>query len=148
MLLVTLSVAGAAVVAAALIWFANRQMGVVLHKISTIQPPVTPDSPALKLFGDTTRASIRALEDRMDTLTAAVAEGIDHVDRNEKRVRGIITGARRRFEAEGYEDPGVEAEAATLPELDDRSEPEEGVHPLRNDVEQSDSWDSVPGMRP
>jgi len=152
MLYVALSVAGVAVVVAALIWFANRQMGVVLRELGTLQPPATlttPQNPD-ELRQISTRTD--ALEQQIQDLFLAVADGIDHVDRNEKRVRGIVTGAKRRFAAEGYEDPGVEAELDSLPPLDARSGEGQGVLPLSNDVgvveQQGSSWDSVPGMRP
>jgi len=137
---------------AALIWSTNRQMGVVLHKISDIQPPNTPS----KAMDDALWDSLGGLEKRtlksIADLTKAVAEGIDHVDRNEKRVRGIVTGAKRRFAAEGYDDPGVEAEFDSLPAVDAGSVEGQGVLPLSNDVgameQPGDPWTSVPGMSP
>jgi len=152
MLYVALSVTGVAVVVAALIWFANRQVGVVLRKIGTIQPLPIPEQGHPNAIDNALLTRIEDLERQVPELFQAVAEGIAHVDRNEKRVRGIVTGAKRRFAAEGYEDPGVEAEHDSLPELDAGSRLEEGVLPLSNDVgaleQQGSPWDSVPGMRP
>ncbi len=134
---------------AALAFVEIRKVRVVLHTLSTDEPRDTPS----KANHDALWDSLEGLEKRtlasIADLTKAVAEGIDHVDRNEKRVRGIITGARRRFEAEGYSDPGVEAEADTLPELHAESGGDQPVLPLPNDVEESGSpWDAVPGMAP
>lgn len=138
---------GALVVVTALVWFTNRQMGVVLHTIREHQPPASPSPRAsleeVKYLHD--RAD--AADKRIDDLTRAVADGIDHVDRNEKRVRGIVTGARKRFANEGYEDAGVEAEFSTLPEPDGGGGGEEELRLLQNDVEvnESDPWAGVPG---
>lgn len=152
MVLAILSIVGVVSVAA-LLWFAKVQVGVVLHKIGEIQPPDTP--PADPNYA-TTQERLGALEGdygvllvKMHTLTKAVADGIDHVDRNEKRVRGIVTGAKRRFEAEGYVDPGVEAEADTLPRGDASYGPEERVQPVSDDVEPAPSpLQGVPGNLP
>jgi len=152
MLYTVLSTVGVAVVVAALIWFANRQVGVVLHKIDTIQPPATPSKHMDEALWDSLEGLEKRTLESIATLTKAVAEGIDHVDRNEKRVRGIVSGAKKRFAAEGYEDPGVEAEFDSLPEVDAGSGQDQRVLPLSNDVgvmeQQGSSWDAVPGMSP
>jgi len=152
MLYVALSVTGAAVVVAALIWFANHQVGVVLHKIGTLQPPNIPEQGHPNAIDKALLTRLEELERQIPDLFKAVAEGIEHVDRNEKRVRGIVTGAKRRFAAEGYEDPGVEAEFDSLPDVDAGSGESQGVLPLSNDVgaveEQGSAWETVPGMRP
>lgn len=104
---------------AALGWLFIRQLRVVLPTIPQSKPPETPSVESL----DALRQSVQGLEERtlsmFERLTQAVADGIDHVDRNESRVRGIVTGAKNRFASSGYEDPGVDAEYRTLPEADD-----------------------------
>jgi len=67
-------------------------------------------------------------EGKIANLTLAVAEGIAHVKRAEKRVQGIIQGARKSLEERGLEHPGLEAEAQELLDLD--GDPSE-VSPLR-----------------
>jgi len=109
---------------------------VLLHKIDRIEPPTIPE-PAPS-FDDS------ELWKAIEVLTRAVADGIDHVDRNEKRVRGIITGAKRRFEAEGYVDPGVEAEIDTLPRDDEGGGGEEELQAVPEDVE-PDYFLGLPG---
>jgi len=65
-----------------LIGIAYRQMGVLLRTFEVPQARDTPEAyDDSKLWG--------AIND----LTTAVAHGIAHVDRNEKRVRGIVIGA-------------------------------------------------------
>jgi len=53
-------------------------------------------------------------EQRLNHMTLAVAEGIQHVDRAEKRINGAVTRARRQLREAGLEHPGLEAEAADL----------------------------------
>lgn len=73
-------------------------------------------------------AMLLELDGKVATLTLAVAEGISHVKRAEKRVQGIIQGARKSLEERGLEHPGLEAEAQELLDLD--GDPSE-VSPLR-----------------
>jgi len=134
--------AGAAV--AALIWN-QRQLGVVLRTLLEHQPPDIPaEAPDLVEYD----LRIASLERDIKDLFLAVSDGIDHVDRNEKRVRGIVLGAKRRFEASEYFDPGVDAEADTLPKYDEGARPEERVPPVPDDVESRENreaWAVVPG---
>ena len=125
---------------------------VVLHNNQQNQPPDIPAEAALEVL----RASLKALELQTDAsierLTLAVAEGIDHVDRNEKRVRGIVTGAKRRFAAEGYVDAGVDAEFETLPESDVQASETQGMLPLHENMAPDGAayagtpWAAVPGI--
>ena len=132
--MITIASVGVFVVAlAALVW-TQLQMGAVLRTFRESQPSVIPAEP----YDD--EWIHRALE----RLTAAVAEGIDNVERNEKRVRGIVRGAQRRYEASDYYDAGVDAEADTLPERDEESGREEGVPPLQPNVESTPEWIGTP----
>lgn len=139
-------------------WLLHRQAAVLLHTISEAQPRDTPLPESLVGIEDRCSDALQRQEDRLnkrlDDLTLAVADGIDHVDRNEKRVRGIVLGAKRRFEASEYYDPGVDAEADTLPLVDEgEREPEElrllpegvATFPERGVEEEVNPWDSVPG---
>lgn len=126
--------------------------GAVVLSRSLPEPQPLPTPPAPVPYNDAalhariSRGEL-ALEKRFEELTAAVAHGIDHVDRNEKRVRGIVTGALRRFAAEGYEDPGVRAEVESLPEIDAPVGPDQEMSAMSNDVDPDilDAWGSVPG---
>lgn len=53
-------------------------------------------------------------EDRLNSLTLAVAEGIQHVERAEARIRATVGRARAQLLDAGVESPGLEAEAASL----------------------------------
>lgn len=78
-----------------------------------------------------------ALEDldrRIVTLTLATAEGIERVDRAERRIRNTVQRARKELAAEGFESPGLEAEAAELRLVDGSGGEEEGLPPVREGV--------------
>lgn len=120
----------------------------IVYKLAQLQPPEIVQAVTPKAFDDSALWSEFAKIDvRMSDLTLAVAEGIDHVQRNESRVRGIVTGAKRRFAAEGYEDAGVEAEYQTLPEPHVSDGDGQQLPLLPEDVEDvvDPAWHVVPG---
>jgi len=133
-------------VATALILLTFRRVGVVLHTFDQRESPESADLEPLW-------SSIEGLEKRtlsdLQDLRMAVAEGIEHADRSERRVRAVVQSAKRRFEAEGYVDPGVQAEEAALPELDGSNGIEQRMLPLPEDVASlQTAWASVPGLTP
>ena len=75
------------------------------------------------------------LDRRMIELTLATSEGIERVERAERRVRATVTRARKELAAEGFESPGLEAEDAELRLLDGGRGEAGEVHPVREDVE-------------
>lgn len=54
------------------------------------------------------------LNARIKELTLAIAEGIEKTDRAEKRVRQVVTRARKELAAHDLEDPALEGEAQEL----------------------------------
>jgi len=64
---------------------------------------------------------LEGLATRIDDLTLAVSEGVNNVQRSERRVRAVVTSARRSLADAGYEHPGLEAEAGELRQLDGES---------------------------
>lgn len=82
-------------------------------------------------------------------LALAVGEGIEKVERNERRVRTSINAAKRRFDAAGFEDPFVDGEVEALQEDDERRGEEEGVPVLPEGVgepvRQPSIYDVIPG---
>lgn len=139
-----LSVTGL-VLLAALVACQVLTMRVVSRTIANPIPATPPfPDPAGALVNLNER--LNAVESKIGACMKAVADGIDHVDRNEKRVRGIVTGAKRRFDAAGFEDPGTSAEVESLPEVDEGSGPPEELQPVPEDVG-ADPWAAVPGMR-
>lgn len=71
---------------------------------------------------------------RLDTLTLAMAEGIERVTRSERRVNATVSRARKELATHGYESPGLEAEAAELQPIDGEGGGEGGVPAVPADV--------------
>ena len=135
------------VLLAVLVWGLLYQMRAVLLTVSTAQPLDTPQSSPLPYNDRAVLRAIDELELRVTTLTKAVADGIDHVDRNEKRVRGIVVGATRRFENSDYYDAGVEAELETLPDEAHPFDPE-APEPVRVTAPAGPAEDAATGVIP
>ena len=63
------------------------------------------------------RTLAKAFEDmdhRMKDLLISVADGIERVDRSERRIHATVKRARKELADSGFESPGLEAEAAEL----------------------------------
>lgn len=128
------------VLSAALAWREVRQARAVVH------PPPVEDAADTGRMLDRHEQMIEALEERIDTLRLAVAEGIQHVERSENRIKATVRRAREKFAEEGFESPGLDAEAAEL-RLIDGGGGEEGELPaVRQSVESPQS--SIPGVTP
>jgi len=134
-----LSIVGGIVVTTLILALAGA-VRVVLRSIKDIERPES----AQVIVQDYDDAWIHAA---LKDLTMAVSEGVENVARSERRVRAVVASAKRRFEAEGYIDPGLEAEEALLPEVNEGSGPEQRMLDMPNDVEPDNPWLSVPGMR-
>lgn len=78
--------------------------------------------------------SIRDLEEKIREQNLAIAEGIERVDRAERRVRESVRRAQKRMADLGYVDEGIEAEAAGLRAIDEADGADAGVPPLQQDV--------------
>jgi len=77
-------------------------------------PPVAENVPRTCDGHEEVMTRCLALVAEMDTLKAAVAGGIEHVDRIETRIQGAVKRARKELRDAGAEHPGLEAEAAQL----------------------------------
>ena len=75
------------------------------------------------------------LEDRVREYVIALAEGIERVDRSERRVKATVARARKELEANGLVDPGVEAEAEQLRLVDAARGSDRGMQPVSESVE-------------
>jgi len=80
-------------------------------------------------------STCQPLEARINHLTLAVAEGIQHVDRAERRIAGTVARARKLLAESGVESPGLEAEAYELRLLDGDSGKEPRVLQVPTNVE-------------
>ena len=94
---------------------------------SAPQPDSTPQ--VTQEYVDTSLRTIDAgfgqLKDQIAEVTAgqkelriAVSEGIERVDRADRRIKATIARARKELKDRGYEDPGLEAEAHELRVVD------------------------------
>jgi len=79
-------------------------------------------------------------------LTLAIAEGIERVDRSERRVRSAVGRAKKRLEDAGFEDAGVDAEAESLRYGDGGGSDGQGVLPLRASVGEAPNGHTRPDM--
>lgn len=85
---------------------------------------------------------------RLNHLTLAVAEGIQHVERAENRIRATVRRAREELLENGLEpSPGLDAEARELRLVDGGGSPPSPVHPVRAEVgEDEDEIVALPGV--
>lgn len=89
------------------------------------------------------RTQSDALEDldrRVVQVTLATAEGIERVDRAERRIRSTVQRARKELAEHGFESDGLEAEASEIRLVDVARGADDGVPPLRLDVGETDAF--------
>ena len=92
-----------------------------------------------------TRADL--VDRRLNEMLQALAEGIERVDRSERRIRATVARAQKKLEEAGYEDAGVEAEVAGLQLVDVRGSEDVAMRVVPEDVEtDADSPSSIPGV--
>jgi len=130
-----------AVLVLALYWAVVRRPPVPLpvHLEAQNTPETCPDCTKVmveigQLFAD------------MQTCRAAVAEGIEHVERVENRIRGTIKRARKELHEGGVESPGLAAEVAGLSLVDGERGDTEAMPVVPAGVVEPQS--SVPGVTP
>lgn len=94
-------------------------------------------------------SALTQFRERCDELTIAVAHGIEHVDRAERRVQTTLRSAHSKFAKGGYEDPNVDAEIANLPDVDGEGGGGEQLSLLPDEVAlpaADNSPSGIPGM--
>ena len=109
-------------------------------------PDVVQDPPQTCPGCEEVSLGLGQLQQEFQALRAAVAEGIEHVDRVENRIRGTIKRARKELSERGLESPGLDAEVATLSLVDDQGGGAEAVPVVPAGVGEPQS--SVPGVTP
>ena len=108
------------IVDAALFWvlrYSNQSLARLVDRPQTEPTPPYDDQPVRAEIADLRKAIASDLEemaDRMKAQTLAIAEGIERVDRSERRVDATVQRAQKKFAAAGHEDIAVEAEAEGL----------------------------------
>ncbi len=88
-------------------------------------------SDALRSYAD----GLEDLDRRMVAITLATAEGIERVERAERRIRSTVKRARKELAEQGFESPALEAEDAELRLVDGDGSEADRVPALRDDVE-------------
>ena len=91
---------------------------------------------------------MNVLEAKLADLTLAVSEGVNNVQRSERRVRAVVTSARRELADAGYSHAGLEAEAGELRDIHADSGNGEEVPAVPESVDQpgQDQRSVVPGV--
>lgn len=92
----------------------------------------------------THEATLKSLEQAMIETRAAVAEGINHVERVENRIKATVRRAQEKLSEHGYESPGLNAEAAQLQLLDGGGGEESQLPEMRPGLAEAPS--PFPGM--
>lgn len=78
--------------------------------------------------------ALRALAEDIRDQTLAIAEGIERTDRAERRVKAVVTRAKRKLADDGFLDEALDAEAASLRRDDEASGGANGVPPMQQNV--------------
>jgi len=93
-------------------------------------------------------SEIQRLRDQVKRLEIALAEGIEHEERRERRIKASVRRARAQLTELGAEDPALEAEWDALPQSDGDGGEAEGVPPVSKEMgaDPLDGPSSVPGV--
>jgi len=93
------------------------------------------------------RAELDRYGAQLKVLTAAVGEGIQRVERDERRIKATVARARKELADSGFEHEGLEAEATDLRLVDGAGGDEQGVPAVPEELAgDSDTPSSVPGV--
>lgn len=97
--------------------------------------------------------TIQAIHDKLSELDRrlaetrlAVGEGIERVDRAERRIKNTVKRARGQLKELGYTDAGLEAEAAELQLVDDEGSRTEELPAVHDNVEPVEQASSIRGV--
>lgn len=101
---------------------------------------------AIEERADVVAEVLEAIDGRLKELTLAIDEGIERVDRSERRVRAVVQRAQRRLADEGAYDAGLEAEAQSLRPRDGEASAARGVQPVFEGLEQSEVGFDASGL--
>ena len=105
------------------------------------------DIDAVKASQALIKSQLELFDVKIKEITLATADGIERVDRAERRVKATIQSARRKFAEGGYVDEGVEAEDQELRLVDGTGSEEQGLQPVSEEVEEvGGTASSIPGV--
>lgn len=92
-------------------------------------------------------SSVENMEEGHKELVIAVSEGIERVDRAERRIKATVKRARKELSDRGLVDPGLEAEDQELHDVDGEGSDGRGVPPVREEVAPAaDAPSSIKGV--
>jgi len=91
---------------------------------------------------------LRETREEVATLRIALAEGIEHEERRERRIKSVVQRARKQLQALDLEDGALEAESEDFPDDDGDGSEEDGVLALHEDLAppQENTPSSVKGV--
>ena len=89
-------------------------------------------------------ARMGALEADHKDVRAAVAHGIEDIERVDNRIKATVRRTKAQLEEHGLESPTLDAEAAQLRVVDGGGSDEGGLPPVQEDVGEVQS--SIPGV--
>jgi len=128
----------------------ERQLHEILERLDRLEtdpiPPKMPEAMQQIIVGlgsdwQKTSKQITDLLEDVDALAQAhkdiviaVAEGIERVDRSERRIQGTIKRAQKKLADHGFVDEGLDAEVDQLQLIDGDRGKEPGVQPVRDEV--------------
>jgi hypothetical protein len=115
----------------------------LLRSYEAREPYVHP--PAIDPALPEMRQAIESNAHEIDRLRLAVADGIERVDRAEKRVRKTVYGARKLLSDNGIEHAALEAEVAEIRERDGEASEQVELPEVQPDVE-PDRPTGIPGV--
>lgn len=131
----------------------DRAHGGILDRIEALESAPAPvPSPALpENYEADIETRLALLEKELKHTNLAVGEGIERVDRADRRIKATVARARKELADRGYEDPGLEAEAHELHLVDGDGGEEGGVPAVHGDVAAARAagateWSSVKGV--
>jgi len=91
---------------------------------------------------------ILAIRDELKRLAIALAEGIEHEERRERRIKATVRRARAERDEDDEPDPALEGEWDEIRDRDDERSEERGMRELPGemDADPLDGPSSVPGV--
>lgn len=94
---------------------------------------------------DGVHRALHAMDERLEDMTLAIAEGIERVDRSERRVRQVVSRAKKQLDEFGIDDPGLSAEASQLHLLDGEGSQQSRVQPMPENMAPRIDVSGIPG---
>lgn len=119
--------------------FRKQQLRDIEGRLRSLEQAPTEDSTASleaahQLLRDNFEATTRRLDESFDRLLLAVAEGIEKVERKERRIDAVIGRARKELKEHGLESSALTAEGHELHLVDGTGSDEPGLPAVREEV--------------